>query len=566
MRWWLALAFALIAAVTAIAVSEVFTTRSEAAFRDRAKDLAIGNSIGAADEVAEALERRELTKAVEEIANRRRLALFVFGLEGQLLTPPRSRGVRLEAIDLEPALEAATLGKRYVSAVEGGKATLVALPLPEDPFSVVTYSSRPELVAQLGIVRDKIVEAALLAVVVGALAGLLVATLIAARLRRIAAAAAAIEAGSFETALEPRFGDEVGQLATSIDRMRLRLRESFVKLESDRDRLRRLFERLHDGVVMLDRRLQVEFANGAAREILGAESLAEGDPLPDPWPQPSLRRLAARLFRPGSTTVQELVSLDRDRTYSVVGIPAGLDAETAVLVLTDVSERERRERAEREFVTNAAHELRTPLSTITGAVDVLQAGAKFKPEERDRFLDHIQRESARLARLTRALLVLARAQTKEEMPLLAPVELLPLLEAVAADLKAPEPVRVEVRCPPGLAVLGEPDLVEQALVNLAANAANNTPSGSIELSARPSGASEVTIEVSDTGLGIPSELQDRIFDRFFRGNGRNAKGFGLGLAIVHQAVEALGGRVAVESGAGAGTTVRVTLPLARNGT
>lgn len=563
MRWWLALAFALIAAVTAVAVAEVFTARSETAFRERAEDLAVGNTFGAAEAVAEALSSGGQLEPddVEAIAERRRLSLFVFDARGALISERRSRGKRVESIELEPGLSAALTGSRFVLPEADGRATLVALPLPAIGGAVLTYSSRPELVAQLGIVRDKIVEAALLAVLVGALAGLLIAALIATRLRRIAAAAAAIEAGSFDTALRPRFRDEVGDLALSIDRMRLRLRESFVTLESERDRLGRLLERLHDGVVTLDRGLEVQFSNAAARALFDPGLLREGERLPDPWPRLSLRDLAAGLFRAEAATVQEIVSVDRERTYSVVGIPAGPDADVAVLVLTDISERERRERAEREFVTNAAHELRTPLTTITGAIDLLQAGAKEDPAERDRFLRHIQRESARLARLTRALLVLARVQTKEEVPLLSAIELRPLLESVAADLQAPEDVRVEVRCPAGLAVLGEPNLVEQALANLAANAANHTQEGTIELSAKRSGES-VTISVTDTGGGIPSEVQDRIFDRFFRADGRDARGFGLGLAIVRQAVEALDGDVAVESTPGAGTTIRVRLPLA----
>jgi signal transduction histidine kinase len=233
-----------------------------------------------------------------------------------------------------------------------------------------------------------------------------------------------------------------------------------------------------------------------------------------------------------------------------------------VLVLTDVSVRERRERAEREFVTNAAHELRTPLATITGSIQVLQAGAKDVPEQRDRFLEHIEREAARLSRLTRALLVLARAQTRAEAPKLADVELEPLLEAIAAGTSPHDGVSVEVECPPGLLVMAEPDLVEQAISNLAANAVENTKEGKIIISARPLPGGAVALEVSDTGRGIPLERQDRIFDRFYRAEGRDPRNFGLGLAIVREVVTALGGRINLESTPGSGTTVRITLPQA----
>ncbi len=573
MRWWLAVAFALIAAVTAVTVAQFFAERSERAFRERAEDLAVGASVAAADVVVWAARDGSLAEAVETLAESRRLSLFVFGPDGTLLTPARSHRVELAGVPgHEEALESALLGERYISSVEDGRLTVVALPLrtpvagpaPVDAGTaavLLAYASRPELAAELGIVRDKIVEAALWAVLVGAVVGLLVAMLITARLRRVAAAAAAIEGGDFERPLRPRFRDELGVLGLTIDGMRERLRDSFGRLEAERDRLSRLLERLQDGVVTVNRELEVEFANEAARRLLGRRELAMGDPLPDPWPEVSLRRLAAGLFAPGARVAQTRFAPREDRTYAVVGLPARREAETAILVLTDESERERRERAEREFVTNAAHELRTPLAAITGAVEVLQQGAKETPAERDRFIAHIEREAARLGRLTKALLVLARAQTQQEAPRLSPVELAPLLGEVASGLHPAAGVAVEVDCPAGLAAHADRDLVEQALANLAANAVKHTETGRVILRGRES-AGTVLVEVVDSGAGISPEEQERMFDRFYRGGRRDAEGFGLGLAIARQSIGALGGRIEVDSVRGRGTTVRIVLPAA----
>lgn len=573
MRWWLAVAFALIAAVTAVTVAQFFAQRSERAFRERAEDLAVGASIAAADVVVRAAREGSLEQSVTAIAESRRLSVFVFGSDGALMTSSRSHRVDLSAVPgREEALESALAGQRYISSVEDGRLTVVALPLrgptiapvPVDlsaPAALLAYASRPELAAELGIVRDKIVEAALWAVLVGAVVGLLVAMLITARLRRIGAAAAAIEAGNFERPLRPRFRDELGVLGLTIDAMRERLRDSFGRLEAERDRLARLLERLQDGVVTVNRDLEVEFANEAARRLLGRRDLAMGDPLPDPWHELSLRQLAAGLFAPGARVAQTRLTPRDDRTYAVVGLPARRESETAILVLTDVSERERRERAEREFVTNAAHELRTPLAAITGAVEVLQQGAKETPVERDRFIAHIEREAARLGRLTKALLVLARAQTQQEAPRLSPVELAPLLREVAASLDPAEGVGVEVECPAGLAAHADRDLVEQALSNLAANAVKHTERGRVVLRARGARAA-VLVEVVDTGPGMSPDELERMFDRFYRGGRRDADGFGLGLAIARQSVRALDGRIEVDSAPGRGTTVRMVLPAA----
>jgi signal transduction histidine kinase len=180
------------------------------------------------------------------------------------------------------------------------------------------------------------------------------------------------------------------------------------------------------------------------------------------------------------------------------------------------------------------------------------------PEDRERFLAAIRRQTTRLGRLVRALLVLARAQTGQEALRLEPVELRPVLEEIAAEVEPLDGVAVETSCPRGLAVLAEPDLLAQVLANLARNASKHTERGRILLAARPSAHGSVVLEVTDSGPGIPLESQERVFDRFYTGDPGRA-GFGLGLAIVRDAVRALGGIVEIESDPERGTTARVTL-------
>jgi two-component system, OmpR family, phosphate regulon sensor histidine kinase PhoR len=233
-----------------------------------------------------------------------------------------------------------------------------------------------------------------------------------------------------------------------------------------------------------------------------------------------------------------------------------------MIVLDDLSEQERRELAEREFVSNAAHELRTPLTTIIGAVEVLQAGAKDDPAERDRFLAHIEREGARLARLARALLTLARAHALQEQPRGEPVALRELLQEVADDLRPPAGVAVELDCPEDLWAMVNRDLLEQVLRNLGENAAKHTQEGRVVLRAY-AGGNTLRVEVEDTGVGMSADTQRHVFDRFYRGKDRDAEGFGLGLAIVRQTVRSLDGRIELDSAPGQGTRVRIVLDQAR---
>jgi two-component system sensor histidine kinase TctE len=216
------------------------------------------------------------------------------------------------------------------------------------------------------------------------------------------------------------------------------------------------------------------------------------------------------------------------------------------------------ERVERDFVTNAAHELQAPLASIISAIEVLQAGAKDSPE-RDIFLEHIERASDRLARLVRSMLVLARAQSGIERPRDELIALEPVLQEIAAGLSLAPGVEIRVSCPPEAALVSNRELLEQALINLAENAAKHTAQGAIHLSARASETATVLV-VSDTGPGIPALERPHVFERFYRGSGQGAGGFGLGLAIVHAAATSLGAELELESAPGEGTVVRLRFP------
>jgi signal transduction histidine kinase/HAMP domain-containing protein len=558
-RWWLGAAFAVVAATsTAIVVSQ-FSSRSENAFRGHAEQLAAGSATLAASEVNSADRGGQLQARLPEVAQHFDLDLFVYDGSGRLLAKaPARRSFAQAPAERTDALGAALAGRRRVLSTSNGGIVAIGLPLTgPNGGAIVALSRRPDVAAAIGIVSDQALRAGVIAGVIGVLVGLLLAQLIALRLRRLSSAAEAIAAGDFETPLRYRVGDEFGALAQSFDRMRRQLRRSFRHIEGERDRLRMLLERLHEGVVTVDEDLVVQFANAEARRLLGMR-LAEGDALPEPWSAFSLREFASSLFAGDTSLAQAHVRADEERAVALVGIPAQPEGDTVLIVLDDLSEEERRELAEREFVTNAAHELRTPLTTIIGAVEVLQAGAKDDPAERDRFLAHIEREAARLARLARALLTLARARAGQEPPRVEAVSVASLLDEVADGLRPRDGVTIEVDCAPELLASVNRDLLEQALRNLGENAAKHTPSGRIVFRARAAGTS-VLMEIEDTGAGMSAETQQHVFDRFYRGQARDPEGFGLGLAIVWQAVRSLGGRIELDSAPGRGTRVRITL-------
>ena len=207
--------------------------------------------------------------------------------------------------------------------------------------------------------------------------------------------------------------------------MRRRLRESFEQLRAEADRLSLLFEQLQEGVVAVDRRLEVVFANPSAREIIGDNLGARGASLPTSWSGLSLREIAQALFRADAVVAEARTdTADGSRTISLVGSPLGAPISSCSCSRTsprrngvsepsESSSRTRRTNCERRSVQSSS------------AVEALRAGASEHPADRDAFIELIERQATRLARLTRSLLILARAESRDELVRLEPVKLRP---------------------------------------------------------------------------------------------------------------------------------------------
>ncbi|MGZ4383307.1 MAG: ATP-binding protein [Gaiellaceae bacterium] len=323
--------------------------------------------------------------------------------------------------------------------------------------------------------------------------------------------------------------------------------------------LERVLLHLPIGVIGLDRGGRIVFANARARRLFKDTPLRRGKPLPDVGPGRPFERGADGRFLPAAAR-NGVVRLPDGRSLRLFAV-APRASLPGLVVLDDVTSTVRRSEYERLFLRNAAHQIRTPLAGIANAIEVLQDGAKEDPETRDRFLAHIERESDRLSRLARAMLVLARAQSGVQQPRLEFVPLEPLLGRLRSLFDARERVTLEISCPPGVAALAEPDLLGEALAALVENAIEHTPAGIVAVRGRPLEDRKVEIEVEDAGEGILPERLDRIFEPFSRGD-QQREGFGLGLAIAREAVAAMGGALDVRSEPGRGTCFSFQLPSA----
>ena len=379
---------------------------------------------------------------------------------------------------------------------------------------------------------------ALLAMTLSIVVSLAIASLVQRRVRRLATAAGTIAGGNFDHPVNDHFPDDIGRLAASIDEMRERLAVAFAVVERERGSLSAVLNRLEEGVIALDATGLVQIVNPAASELLGA-AIEPGACLQSPWPAALLDPYGAEVETP------------RGRWLRVqrVALRPGEEHGPSLLVVSDRTAERNREASERRFLANASHELRTPLAAIVAAVEVLEAGAKDDVTARDTFLADLQHEAHRLQRLTDRLLTVARMGSQTLQPSLQPVELAARL-AYISELMQPlaETGGVAIATEGDALALADPDILDQVLVGLVGNALKHTPrGGTIRLVASNDGV-RPSIAVIDTGEGIAESELPHVFDRFWRSDdARPAGGFGLGLGICREHVEAMNGMITIDS-------------------
>ena len=354
---------------------------------------------------------------------------------------------------------------------------------------------------------------------------------------------------------------EVGELAGALHRMAEQLSARLDALEENDALMSALVDSLDEGVLAVDRRRDVVRANAAARSLLGVR---DGVPFPaDRLSRDQVLRAALSDALGGrSTDSAELHIGDRTALLTARPLPAG----GAVLTLLDLTAIRRLEVVRRDFVANVSHELKTPLTVISGFAETLADDEPPEPQ-RSQFVEAIRSNAVRMQRLVDDLLDLSRIESGHWQPNPTRVDIAAAIGdtvtsiAPAARVKSIDLV-VDV-APDATTIVADQLSVRQILANLVENAVRHTRTGSVTIFSRAE-RDAIVIGVRDTGSGIPAEHLPRVFERFYRvdpGRSREAGGTGLGLAIVKHLVEAHGGQVVAESELGVGTTVSVRFPI-----
>jgi two-component system phosphate regulon sensor histidine kinase PhoR len=259
-----------------------------------------------------------------------------------------------------------------------------------------------------------------------------------------------------------------------------------------------------------------------------------------------------------SSSRSELVDLGDRFLQITVSALDDVEPGTRLVVLQDLTHVRRLEGIRREFVSNISHELRTPLASMRAIVDTLAAGALDDPPAARRFVERMDAEIDALSQMVEELLELSRIESGRVPIRLERIELPPVVRA-AVERLLPQAERAHLTVTLNLSdmlplVLGDGQRLQQVVTNLVHNAIKFTPGGgSIQIEARAAD-DRVVVSVSDTGVGIPPALHERVFERFFKADrSRSTAGTGLGLAIAKHIVLAHGGQIWVESEPGKGS-------------
>ena len=354
-----------------------------------------------------------------------------------------------------------------------------------------------------------------------------------------------------------------------------RIQERIFKQKNRNHVLSTVMSQMQNGIIAVDGDLHVIFVTSVAKKLLGIIGNAEGLHINEASKDVKLDDLFTEAMRQDGVYTNEVAARTavgrghRPLRLYVSSMRSDGQVMGALAIVEDITELRRLEQVRTDFAANVSHELKTPLTSIQGFVETLDAGAIDNPEMAHKFLKIIMMETERLTRLINDILSISKLESGDTEVATERIRLdkkandiCEMLSIHAADKQVTINNRLNDE---PVYIIGNPDRVEQLLINLTENAIKyNKPGGSVTVQVFAN-ADEANVTISDTGIGIAEEHLPRLFERFYRvdkGRSRQMGGTGLGLAIVKHIVRSMNGEIEVHSKLGEGTEFLITLPLA----
>jgi len=446
----------------------------------------------------------------------------------------------------------------------------VAIPVERGGQDYVVYVKDNKQTVQnlTGQLVTLILEALGFGIVISVLLSFLLSKTLITPIERLTEGAEEVAAGDFSHKIEVDSRDEIGVLTATFNDMALQLETTLQDVENERNKLDTLFLHMTDGVVAFSRRGEIIQSNPAAEEMLG-QALPIGGTVDYNALFGDLASLE-EVLEPGG---QGYVSASREtggRSLELLMAPFDKDRQAGVLVVIhDVTERNKTEAMRKEFVANVSHELRTPLTNIRSYAETLVDSAGTVPPETElSFLNVILSESDRMTHIVQDLLTLSRFDSGRSELNLTTFSFADAIEAlISANLLEAQRHghTLTAALEPGLPqITADRERITQVMTNVVSNAIKYTPDGGkIEVTAGRQGGM-VWLEVADNGIGIPGPDRDRIFERFYRvdkARSRESGGTGLGLSIAKEIIDRHQGSIRIVDKDAPGLTIRVELPV-----
>ena len=359
--------------------------------------------------------------------------------------------------------------------------------------------------------------------------------------------------------------DEIAPLLRRIDAQQKKIRAQRDELKQRRREFDAVTDGMHEGLVLLGARGNILSINRAAQSLLGADSDCVGKHIYVICRAPALQALISDASA-GDRGDRVIAMAGREFSFSISPVPVHGEVVGMVLLIVDVTENVDAEKMRREFTANVSHELKTPLQTISGCAELL-ANGMVKAEDTPQFAGQIYKEAQRMTALIEDIIRLSHLDEGAEDMNRERLDLYTMAVSAVQSLQSEaESAHVQLSLSgESTMIYGIPQLVSVLINNLCDNAIKyNREGGSVAVSVRTEGDAAV-LSVADTGIGIPGEDQDRIFERFYRVDKSRSKkvgGTGLGLSIVKHAAKLHGARISLRSTVGEGTTITVRFPAA----
>lgn len=402
-------------------------------------------------------------------------------------------------------------------------------------------------------------------------------------LRAMTEIAGAISQGDYDRRISVSHSDELGTLATALNSMARSSADRVMEITTERNRLAKILSSMVEGVIAIDSDRRVIHANHAAVKLLAAHaSDSDLENISLAWEDiriPAIIEAVDNAFVSGKVVVIQMhrAEIHNDQVVDIQVSPLMDEFNTvtgAVLVLNDVSELANLERVRRDFVANASHELKTPITAIRGLTETMLDDPTMDEETRLRFVERISAQSIRLSALVTGLLAISRLEAEQTEQKRDTIDMSELVKrsVQAAQVASAEKQLSLVYETAGInehekvLTMGDMQSLSQLVDNLLDNAIKYTPAGGCVSIKMSRDQDQLHLDVSDTGIGIDSVAQQRIFERFYRvdkARSRDLGGTGLGLSIVKNIAEQHHGTVQLQSELGVGSTFTVVLPLVK---